>query len=119
MRHLVRTLLLAGILGMGNALAEDPPPPPANPGEAAPVMTHILSEGARVASPPAADGPSKAEQEQAALDSVNAAAANLRRIGIFGGESALALLIAGVIGGLIAVLIAVLRRRGDDYGPRR
>lgn len=113
---LLPTLLLA--LGLGTApcvIAQSPPPPPPEAQEtenSGPVFTTILDEGKRVVPTPQEQyEAAQAAQQEAATESVRAAANNLKRIGLFAAEAVIALMIAGVIGALIALSYSWLRAR--------
>lgn len=113
---LLPTLLLMLGLGMASsAIAQAPPPPPPDTQEtenSGPVFTTILEEGKRVVPTPQEQYEAEqAKRQEAATESVRAAADNLKRIGLFAAEAVMALMIAGVIGALIALSYTWLRAR--------
>lgn len=127
-RHLATALVVACGCAAGPAVAAEsaaataPPATQAAPAAtdkpaAAPVFLNIVPEGGHIPTPAqAAAHKRQLQEEQATTESVLAAAAGLRRVGLFAVQFMAALLVAGIFGGCIAGLVMLIksRRRAAD-----
>ena len=117
-RILVAAALFALGLTAGVAAAADAAKaaPAAAAETQAPVFLTIVPEGGRVTPPPV--DPKVAEQA-AATESVMATVANLQRVGLFAVQFMALLLLAGLVGALIAGLITLIKSRQSPSSDLR
>lgn len=116
----VASLLTFGMAAQAEERSPDAPPAATEAAPAAtPVFPTILPEGGHIApQPPTPEEQQQAQQERS-LAGVKASLANLKRMGLFAGESGIAMLLAGLGGIAIAVVVTLIRSRSRGFPPRR
>ncbi len=129
MHRIIRTALVAAsLLALGAAAhaaqaeerkSDTPTAATESAPASTPVFPSILPEGGHIApQPPSVEEQQEAQRERS-LAGVKASLANLKRMGLFAGESGIAMLLAGLGGIAIAIVVTLLRSRSRGFAPRR